>query len=242
MTFGRIILAESDRSMRTLLYSLLTSAGFLVTSVMPSGLNADMLDRRNADAALIGVAPKEKFCLELLSRLNGVCEIPFIAMLSSDESDQRMTYLAFGADEVFIKPFDANEIAIKLRSLLRRDRSSSLRKAANPLCSSASGLSVDMYSYSVSVNGKVLSMPPKDLEILHLLMSNPDRVFRRAEIAAHVWGQNLTNDRTIDSHITRIKRIIQKPCADYIETVRGVGYRFSVPNAEPLPAEEIIMI
>lgn len=241
MSYGRVILAESDRSMRTLLYELLTNAGFFVTSIMPNVLTVEMLDRRNADVALIGSEQGETYCMELMSRINGLCDIPLVVMLSAAEKKQKLTYLAFGADEVFIKPFDVNEVALKLRMLLRRDRRSSLRSSSNPLCSAASGLSVDMYSYTVNVNGATLTMPPKELEILHLLMSHPERVFRRSEIAAHVWGQALDNERIIDSHITRIKRIIKKPFADYIEAVRGVGYKFTVPIAEALPAEEIIM-
>lgn len=240
MTFGRIILAESDSKMRTLLYDLLTSAGFFVTSVMPNALNIDMLDRSSADAVLAGVSSGEKYCMELLARMNGICDIPFTVMVSEEERGDRLKYLAFGADEVFVKPVDANEVALKLRSILRRDYNSSLKKTSNPL-SATCGLSVDMYSYTVSINGKTFAMPPKELEILHLLMSNPERVFRRAEIAAHVWGQNLDNERTIDSHIARIKRIIKKPCADYIKSVRGVGYKFTNLRSESLSAEEIIM-
>lgn len=228
MAYGRVILVESDRQMRVLLYSLLTDAGFLVTSMTPAGLSADMLERRNADAAVLGAAPGESYCAQLLSGLNGMPEIPLLVMLSEEDGSQRLSYLELGADEVFIKPFDAGEVALKLRSIMRRDRSASLRSASNPLCSSACGLSVDMYSYTVCANGVYISMPPKEIEILYLLMSNPDRVFRRGEIAAHVWGQNLANDRTVDSHITRIKRLIGKPCSERIETVRGVGYKFSL--------------
>lgn len=232
MAFGRVLLVESDRHMRVLLYDLLTEAGFLVTSMTPAGVSADMLGRRTADAAVLGAAPGENYCARLLSGLNGMPEIPLAVMLSEEDGAQRLSYLELGADEVFIKPFDAGEVVLKLRSILRRDRSASLRSEASPLCSSACGLSVDMYSYTVCANGTYISMPPKEIEILYLLMSNPDRVFRRGEIAAHVWGQNLANDRTVDSHITRMKRLIGKPCSEHIKTVRGVGYKFTMPSGE----------
>lgn len=230
MAFGRVILVEGDRRMRELLYSTLIEAGFLVTCVTPAALSADMLGRRTADAAILGAAPGEDYCRKILSVQSGCPEIPISVLLSAEDSAQRLTYLGLGADEVFIKPFDMTEIVLKLRSVMRRDRSASIRAVSNPLSSTICGLSVDMYSYTVSVDGTRISCPPKEIEILYLLMSNPGRVFRRSEIAAHVWDQNLANDRTVDSHIARLKRLLGKPCSEFIETVRGVGYRFMAPG------------
>jgi DNA-binding response OmpR family regulator len=226
MAFGRIILTDDDRNMRTLMYNLLTKAGFQVTSTTESGLNQTMLNRQNADAAVLSITPKSRYCREILGRNGKSPDIPVIVLLPQEISRERIDYLTYGADDVLIKPIDIAELTAKLHSLIRRDTSASVRSSPSPTAE-VGGLSVDLFSYTANVGGKEIVMPPKEIEILHLLLLNPNRVFRRGEIAAQIWGQNLTNDRTVDSHINRIKRLIGKPYSDMIVSVRGIGYKFT---------------
>ncbi len=226
MAYGRVLLTENDRNMRTLLYDMLTEAGFIVTSTIESGLSADMISHRTADAAVISVQPSTDTGRRLLSSLDGIPEIPVIVLLSQENSSERVEYISLGADEVFIKPIDVEELVLQLHIMIRRDRSASLRSLPNPAVSDFGGIQVDMYSYTARIDGREIQLPPKEIEILHLLITNPNRVFRRGEIAAHVWGENLSNERTVDSHINRIKRLLGKDVGNRIVSVRGVGYKF----------------
>lgn len=231
MAYGRVLLTENDRNMRTLLYDLLTQAGFIVTSTIQTGLSTDMINRRTADIALLAVTPGADYCRRLLSDLGQMPEIPVVVILSEEEKNQRLEYMALGADDVLIKPIDIEETVLRLRSIIRRFRLTSARAAAGSVSVPACGIEVDMYSYTATADGKTVKLPPKELEILNLLLNNPNRVFRRGEIAAHIWGENLSSERTVDSHINRIKRLLGEPCAGYIVSVRGVGYKLSVPTA-----------
>ena len=235
MAYGRVLLTENDRNMRKLLYDLLTQAGFIVISTIESGISAAMLNRRTADVALLEVNPGSDYCRRLLTSLGQLPEIPVVVVLSEEEREDKLAYINLGADEVLIKPIDIEETIIKLRSLIRRDRSSSVRAEPNPVSLPDCGIVVDMYSYTVFANGRQIQMPPKETEILNLLLTNPNRVFRRGEIASHVWSANLINERTVDSHISRIKRLLGSPCSDCIENVRGVGYKLNAPMISEQP-------
>lgn len=227
MAYGRILLTENDRNMRTLLYDMLAEAGFFVSCTTETGVSGSMINRRTADIALLGVSPQSEYCRKLLEKAGRAPEIPVVVMLAGECRAQKLSYLDMGADEVLIKPVDVAELTTKLRAIMRRDRSASIRATPGQLVAPLCGISVDMYSYTASAGGNVLNMPPKDIEILHLLLCNPERVFRRGEIAAHVWGENLASERTIDTHICRIKQTLGKPYSDCIVTVRGVGYKIT---------------
>lgn len=230
MANGRVLLTENDRNMRTLLYELLTKAGFAVTSTIESGLSAELINRRIADVALLCVHPGSDYCQRLLAGYNGLSDIPIVVVLSLENSGDYSKYISLGADAVMIKPLDIEETVLRLNSIIRRNRASSLRSAANPVTLPDCGITVDLFSYTVSAKGRQISLPPKEIEILNLLLTNPNRVFRRSEIVAQVWGESLANERTIDTHIARIKKALGKPFSDYIKTVRGVGYKLSIPS------------
>lgn len=230
MVYGRVLLTENDRNMRTLLYELLTKAGFAVTSTIESGLSAELINRRTADIALLCVPPDSDYCQRLLAGYEGLSDIPIVVVLSAENSDDYGKYISLGADAVMIKPLDIEETVLRLNSIIRRNRASSLRSAANPVTLPDCGITVDMFSYTAAANGRQIHLPPKEIEILNLLLTNPNRVFRRGEIVAQVWGESLANERTVDSHIARIKKALGKPYSDYIETVRSVGYKLSLPS------------
>lgn len=232
MVYGRILLTERDRQMRDLLYSLLTDAGFVVTCVSETGMSERMLTRQTADVAVLSVLPESDYCARVLEMTGRAPEIPVIVMLSGELSGKRLSYLRQGADEVLIKPVDITELALRLRTFIRRERSSSVRISSGLLSVPNCGISVDMYSYTAFADGVPVRLPPKEIEILQLLLSNPDRVFRRDEIASYVWGESLATERTVDSHISHIKSVIGRPYADCISAVRGVGYKLSVVSEE----------
>ncbi len=215
----RILLMDENQPMRRLLCELLTEEGFSVCEVRERDLDIVSLSSRSADAAVLGILPGNVFCRELLTRLGGSPEIPVIVLLSQDNVGERVDYLRLGADDVLIKPFDAAELAAKLRNVIRRG-SGQKTAAGSAVC----GISVDPYSYTVRVGERALALPPKETEILRLFLANPQRVYSRGEIAALVWRREVA-DRTVDAHISRLKALLGRPYSDRIISVRGVGYK-----------------
>ncbi len=214
----RILLMDENPPMRKLLCDLLTEDGFMVYEVRERDLDATTLCSKYADAAVLGILPGNVFCKELLTRTGGSPEIPVIVLLSQDNVGERVEYLRLGADDVLIKPFDAAELAAKLKNVIRRGRITK-----NEACGTVCGISVDPYSYTVHVGGRITTIPPKETEILRLLLANPGRIFSRSEIASFVWKTEVLG-RTVDTHISRLKNLLGQPYSNYIISVRGVGY------------------
>ncbi len=210
---------DENPPMRRLLSELLTKEGFAVYEMRERELDTVSLSSKYADAAVLGILPGNVFCRELLTRVGGSPEIPVIVLLSQDNVGERVDYLRLGADDVLIKPFDAAELAAKLKNVIRRG-SAKKTDTVNAI----SGISVDPYSYTVRIEGKIMEVPPKETEILRLFLSSPGRVYSRSEIAMLVWRKDIAG-RTVDAHISRLKSLLGKPYCDWIVSVRGVGYK-----------------
>lgn len=215
----RILLMDENLPMRRLLNELLTEEGFAVNEVRERDLDTVSLSSKYADAAVLGILPGNVFCRELLTRVGGSPEIPVIVLLSQDNVGERVDYLRLGADDVLIKPFDAAELAAKLKNVIRRGSAKKIDTV-----SAIPGISVDPYSYTVRIADKVMQVPPKETEILRLFLANPERVYSRSEIAMLIWRKEVAG-RTVDAHISRLKTLLGKPYCEWIISVRGVGYK-----------------
>ena len=129
-----------------------------------------------------------------------------------------------GADDYIAKPVSIKLLIARIAALLKRSigqASESAQKSDKP---SNAGIVIDTNIYMVAKNGENINLPKKEFELLALLMSNPEQVFNRDEIFAAIWGKNnLSNDRTIDVHVRKIR---EKIGDNHIRTLKGVGYQF----------------
>ena len=131
-----------------------------------------------------------------------------------------------GADDYIVKPFDPKEMVARLHAVLRRYEKKSDEKAK---IVRYENLEVNISNYSVTYHGKSIDFPPKELELLYFLASNPNRVYTRDELLDKVWGYDRAVDsRTVDVHVKRIREKFTEEENWKIKTVRSVGYSFSV--------------
>ena len=155
--------------------------------------------------------------------------IPVIITSSASDVSSIVRWLETGADDYLSKPFDQRELAARVLAVLRRTtRSSGPPKPELPETIEYPDLTVDLNRYTVTFRGEKVSMPPKEIELLYCLASQPGRVLTREHLLTHIWGYNYVVDsRTIDVHIKRLRR---KLISDLwtIETVWGVGYKFQL--------------
>ena len=153
----------------------------------------------------------------------------------SDTLD-KVVGLELGADDYVQKPFEPKELLARVKAILRR---SEKREAApaeqaeskeNSEVISYEGFTVDTARYVVTVDGKEIDIPPKELELLFFLASHPNRVFTREQLLENVWGYDFYGEsRTVDVHVKRIREKLEKPNVKtnwQIKTVWGVGYKF----------------
>jgi len=150
--------------------------------------------------------------------------IPIIMLTARGEEEDKIKGLEVGADDYITKPFSPKELIARMRAVFRRVSPTS---ADEPII--ISGLELDPASHRVSANGDPLDIGPTEYRLLHFFMTHPERVYSREQLLDHVWGANVyVEDRTVDVHIRRLRKAVEKHGHDrLVQTVRGVGYRFS---------------
>ena len=156
-------------------------------------------------------------------------QTPIIMLSAKGEVFDKVLGLELGADDYMEKPFDSKELVARVKAVLRRTH----QAPQTAVASAGSGdkivdypdLSINLTNYSVTYMGHSLDMPPKELELLYFLASQPNRVFTREQLLTTVWGEEFVGEtRTVDVHIGTLRTKLGD-CGGYIETVRGVGYR-----------------
>ncbi len=153
--------------------------------------------------------------------------IPIIMLSAKDETFDKVLGLELGADDYVTKPFEGKELVARVKAVLRRTSQSD----AQTDTVSFPGLSISLEKYEVHFQGKLIEMPPKELEVLHFLASHKNRVFTREQLLEQVWGFEFFGDsRTVDVHIKRLREKLQdtESLGWQIRTVWGVGYKFEV--------------
>lgn len=150
--------------------------------------------------------------------------IPIIMLTARGEEADKVRGLEVGADDYVTKPFSPRELNARIKAVLRRRAP---QMTDDPI--EISGLRLDPTTHRVSGNGKTLDLGPTEFRLLHYLMSNPERVHSRTQVLDRVWGDRVfVEDRTVDVHIRRLRRALSETGHEHmIQTVRGVGYRFS---------------
>ena len=153
---------------------------------------------------------------------------PIIMITAKGETFDKVLGLELGADDYIVKPFEAKEVVARIKAVMRRTGKSS---SANDIKEvSYDKLVVNMTKYELKVDGKVVDTPPKELELLYHLASNPNRVYTRDQLLNEVWGFEYYGDsRTVDVHIKRLREKLEGVSDKWsLKTVWGVGYKFEV--------------
>jgi DNA-binding response OmpR family regulator len=154
-------------------------------------------------------------------------------MLSAkNDTVEKILVLELGADDYMTKPFDAKEVAARVKAVLRRTRIRNKPDERDKKIVTYDDLNIDMNRYELKVGGKVQETPPKELELLFHLASNPNKVFTRDQLLDDVWGFEYYGDsRTIDVHIKRLRNRLKGTVQTNkwsLKTVWGVGYKFEL--------------
>jgi two-component system phosphate regulon response regulator PhoB len=227
MTAQKILIVEDEQAIREMTAFHLSRAGYDVFEAQDCREARALLADNRPDLALIDWMLPDMSGLELTRKLKRDKEYEDLAIIMltarADERD-KISGLEGGADDYITKPFSPRELVARIKAVLRRAGNSTDEVV------SAGVLEIDAAGHRVLSSGQEIKLGPTEYRLLHFLMTHAERVYSRTQLLDRVWGANVyVEERTVDVHIRRLRKALNGVSADdYIQTVRGAGYRFSV--------------
>ena len=225
----RILIVDDDGNIANLIRLLLENEGFEICTAQRGDTALDDFHREQPDLILLDIMLPGMDGWQVCRTIRQESSVPIIMLTAKDETFDKVLGLELGADDYITKPFDNKELIARVKAVLRR--SSVREEQAVSDVVTWPGLSVSLEKYEAVYQGKVLDMPPKELEVLYYLASHPRRVFTREQLLEQIWGFDFFGDsRTVDVHIKRLreKLVASEKLGWQIKTVWGVGYKFEV--------------
>lgn len=225
---SKILIVEDEVAIAEGLTALLETEGFRVAWTGHGDKAVTVWERERPDLVLLDLIlpgrPGTQVCKQLRER----SDVPIIVVTAKDAEVDRVVGLELGADDYIIKPFSNRELIARIRAVLRRGMPGQSPPRDEPV--EAHGVRVDRARYEVHVDGQPVDMPPKEFDLLELLVENAGLVLARERLIDEVWGYDYVGDtKTLDVHIRRLRLRIEADPRNprRIQTVRGVGYRFT---------------
>ncbi len=162
---------------------------------------------------------------DVCKEIRQISTVPIIMLTAKGETFDKILGLELGADDYIVKPFDTKELTARVKAVLRRYKPQENKGQQINL----PNLTINFSNYSVIHNEVKIDMPPKELELLYYLASNPNQVFTREQLLDRIWGYEYIGDtRTVDVHVKRIREKIDENNFWGLKTVWGIGYKFEV--------------
>ena len=227
MSAHKIMIVDDDANISELIRLYLDKEGF-ATVCAPNGKIALEKFKNEAPALIIlDIMMPEMDGWQVCREIRKTSDVPIIMLTAKGETFDKVLGLELGADDYMVKPFDTKELVARVKAVLRRFEAKD-SKAMQEI--SFQNLSVNLSNYELMLNGKIIEIPPKELELLYYLASNPNRVFTREQLLEEVWGFDYFGDsRTVDVHIKRLREKLEGVEGNWqLKTVWGVGYKFEV--------------
>ncbi len=224
-TSYKILIVDDEIDIIELLSYNLKKENFTVVAAMNGKEAIQIASKMKPDIILMDVMMPEMDGIEACRQIKAIPQLkntPLIFLTARGEEFSELAGFEAGADDYIIKPIKPRVLISRLKAILRRNQSDS----ATPGRMEFPDLKIDRETFTVTYLGKALQFPKKEFELLSLLASKPGKVFTREQILESIWGDDvLVVDRTIDVHIRKIR---EKLDDNFIQTIKGVGYKFEV--------------
>lgn len=221
----KILVVDDEKNICDLLRMYLEKEGYSVV-IAYTGLDAvNMFASENPDLVLLDVMLPQLDGWQVCREIRKTNETPIIMLTAKDEVFDKVLGLELGADDYITKPFDTKELVARIKAVLRR---TTQVKETDVKEVKYDKLTVNLSNYELVVDGVAVDTPPKELELIYHLASNPDRVFTRDQLLDDVWGFDYYGDsRTVDVHIKRLRDKLKGVSDEWeLRTIWSVGYKF----------------
>jgi len=223
----KILVVEDEAPIREMITFVLEQNGFNAIEACDIEQALDKIHEPYPDLILLdwmlpggtGVSLAKKLKQNEYTR-----NIPVIMLTARSDEDDKVKGFEAGVDDYVTKPFSPKELIARIKAVIRRVSPTSLEEEVD-----FHGLKLDPVSHRVAINGNTLDLGPTEFRLLHFFMTHTERVYSREQLLDNVWGTNVyVEDRTVDVHIRRLRKAISGDGhEDFVQTVRGAGYRFS---------------
>ncbi|MGW0932027.1 response regulator transcription factor [Streptomyces sp. NPDC002644] len=233
----RLLVVEDEPSIRTLLESTLRLTGYRVSSVGTGRAALSEVERLQPDLLLLDVMLPDLDGYEVTRRLRAAGnDVPVLFLTARTGVDDRIAGLSAGADDYVTKPFNIEEVLLRIQAILRRTLGQDALLPDTVL--RYADLELDETAHEVHRAGQYVQLSPTEFKLLSYLLDNAGRVLGKAQILDHVWGYDFAGDsRVVETYVKYLRKKIDRFEPPLIHTVRGVGYCLRLPRENQGPSD-----
>lgn len=223
-----VLIVEDEESLADPLAFLLRKEGFEVTVVGDGPSALTEFDRSGADIVLLDLMLPGMSGTDVCKQLRIRSSVPVIMVTARDSEIDKVVGLELGADDYVTKPYSSRELIARIRAVLRRGAADEPDNGNETSVLEAGPVRMDVDRHTVQVNGRAVTLPLKEFDLLEYLLRNSGRVLTRGQLIDRVWGADYVGDtKTLDVHVKRLRSKIEADPAkpEHLVTVRGLGYK-----------------
>ena len=226
MALEKILIVDDDINICELLRLYIEKEGFNVVIANDGATAVKLFREQQPDLMLLDIMLPKLDGWQVCREVRKLSDKPIIMLTAKGETFDQVLGLELGADDYIVKPFDTKEVVARIKAVLRRSSTVSLVTAVQEV--QYDRLLINLTNYELRVNGVQIDTPPKEMELIYHLASNPNRVYTRDQLLDEVWGFDYYGDsRTVDVHVKRLREKLEGISDKWeLRTVWGVGYKF----------------
>ena len=226
MSLEKILIVDDDTNICELLRLYIEKEGFNVVIANDGATAVKMFREQQPDLMLLDIMLPKLDGWQVCREIRKISDKPIIMLTAKGETFDKVLGLELGADDYIVKPFDTKEVVARIKAVLRRSGTTEPVAAVQEV--QYDKLLINLTNYELRVNGIQVDTPPKEMELIYHLASNPNRVYTRDQLLDEVWGFDYYGDsRTVDVHVKRLREKLEGVSDKWeLRTVWGVGYKF----------------
>ena len=227
MELGKIMVVDDDKNICELLRLYLEKEGYQVVIANDGKEAVELNEKEDPELILLDIMLPQLDGWQVCREIRKKSQVPIIMLTAKGEVFDKVLGLELGADDYIVKPFETKEVVARIKAVLRRTGQNQGEAVKE---GKYDKLSINLTNYELKVNGVQVDTPPKEMELIYHLASNPNRVFTRDQLLDEVWGFDYYGDsRTVDVHVKRLREKLEGVSDKWaLKTVWGVGYKFEV--------------
>ncbi len=218
----KILIADDEESIIEVVKIYLEKEGYSVLTALDGDTALELEIAEKPDLLILDIMLPKMSGLELCRAIER--EVPVIFLTAKTSEEDKIAGFALGADDYITKPFSPRELIARVKAVMRRSN-----LAGTDGIISVDGMSIDLNNKNVKIADALVTLTPKEFELLYFLLKHPKQTFSREKLLTNIWGYDFEGDeRTVDAMIKRLRQKLLHPHYHYIQTSRGFGYKFEV--------------